>query len=185
MAWWKQLLQTTNPGRTRFLLYIIAFPAAVALDFVTPLGVADWLLEVILVWVACVWGSTREIKFVAGIGSATMIAGLFEAHVSAVAVWIGFLNRLVAILAIWTMVQVANRRRAADLDRQRLAAQVRVLQGLLPICASCKAIRTPSGEWQSLERYLSDHSEARLTHSLCPTCAERYMSELNSLNPKQ
>jgi len=59
----------------------------------------------------------------------------------------------------------------ASFDKLRRAhAEVKVLSGLLPICAQCKKIRTSGGEWQEMEHYLHDHSEARFTHGLCPTC---------------
>jgi hypothetical protein len=51
-------------------------------------------------------------------------------------------------------------------------AQVRQLHGLLPICASCKKIRDEKGNWQALESYISGHSEAEFSHSICPTCAQ-------------
>jgi hypothetical protein len=175
----------TNAARGRFLLYATAFPGAVALDFVTPLGIADWLLEVILVWIACVWGSRRETVAVAVAGSATMIAGLWSSPSTVVTLSVGILNRLVAIAVMWTMVHVANRRRLAEEAHQKDVAHIRVLQGLLPICASCKAIRSESGEWHTLEHYFSAHSDAQLTHGLCPTCTAKYMEELNTLKPKK
>jgi len=46
------------------------------------------------------------------------------------------------------------------------------LHGLLPICASCKKIRDEKGNWQALESYISGHSEAEFSHSICPTCAQ-------------
>ncbi len=52
-------------------------------------------------------------------------------------------------------------------------AQIKVLHGLLPICASCKKIRDPKGYWQQLEDYLLDHSDAVLSHAICPECAEK------------
>jgi PAS domain S-box-containing protein len=52
-------------------------------------------------------------------------------------------------------------------------AKLKVLRGLLPICASCKKIRTSSGSWQQLERYIREHSEAEFTHGLCPDCEQR------------
>ena len=47
---------------------------------------------------------------------------------------------------------------------------VKVLQGLIPICASCKKIRDGSGSWSQLEAYISDHSEANFSHGICPDC---------------
>ena len=49
---------------------------------------------------------------------------------------------------------------------------VRQLSGLLPICAVCKKIRDDEEEWQPIEAYIDQRSEASFTHSYCPTCAE-------------
>jgi len=49
--------------------------------------------------------------------------------------------------------------------------KLRLLSGLLPICAWCKKIRDDQGEWRQLETYIHDHSEANFTHTLCPGCA--------------
>ena len=51
--------------------------------------------------------------------------------------------------------------------------QVKLLNGLLPICASCKKIRDDKGYWKQLEYYLESHSEVQFTHSLCPECAHK------------
>ncbi|MFO7568596.1 MAG: PAS domain S-box protein [Smithellaceae bacterium] len=47
---------------------------------------------------------------------------------------------------------------------------VRTLSGLLPICASCKKIRDDAGYWRKLEQYISDHSDVKFTHGVCPEC---------------
>ncbi len=49
--------------------------------------------------------------------------------------------------------------------------QIKTLTGLLPICASCKKIRDHQHGWQPMEVYLQKHSDAMLTHELCPECA--------------
>jgi DNA-binding response OmpR family regulator len=54
--------------------------------------------------------------------------------------------------------------------------QVKQLEGLLPICAWCHKIRDDGNYWQSVERYISEHSEARVTHTICPDCRPRVMS---------
>lgn len=51
-------------------------------------------------------------------------------------------------------------------------AKVRVLQGLLPICAYCKRIRDDRDYWQEVEGFLSKHSEATFSHGICPQCYE-------------
>ncbi|HEU6449625.1 MAG TPA: PAS domain S-box protein [Verrucomicrobiae bacterium] len=52
--------------------------------------------------------------------------------------------------------------------------QVKTLTGLLPICACCKRIRDDHGYWQQVETYISRHSDAVLSHSICPDCAREY-----------
>ncbi len=56
-------------------------------------------------------------------------------------------------------------------------AQIRVLRGLLPICASCKKVRDDKGYWQQIEEYVRDHSEADFSHCICPECARRLYGE--------
>ena len=56
-------------------------------------------------------------------------------------------------------------------------SQVKVLQGLLPICAACKKIRGDDGHWSQLEVFIDRHSEARFTHGLCPDCVEGYQHQ--------
>ena len=63
-------------------------------------------------------------------------------------------------------------RRSND-DLQRALKEVKVLRGLIPICASCKKIRNDGGFWQQLEEYLSDHSEAEFSHGLCQPCIKK------------
>jgi PAS domain S-box-containing protein len=61
-----------------------------------------------------------------------------------------------------------------NLIRQlRLAlAEVKNLEGMLPICGQCKKIRDDRGYWNNLESYISEHSDATFTHGVCPDCAE-------------
>lgn len=51
--------------------------------------------------------------------------------------------------------------------------RVKLLSGLLPICASCKKIRDDKGYWNQIEAYIRDHSEADFSHGICPECAIR------------
>jgi K+-sensing histidine kinase KdpD len=54
--------------------------------------------------------------------------------------------------------------------------KLRVLSGLLPICAWCKRVRDEQDQWQQLEAYIHDHSEADFTHGLCPDCARKMVN---------
>ena len=54
-------------------------------------------------------------------------------------------------------------------------SQVRRLQGLLPICSYCKKIRDDREYWQEVEEYITNHSEVRFSHSICPDCHELFV----------
>ncbi|MGH8067882.1 MAG: response regulator transcription factor [Candidatus Entotheonellia bacterium] len=65
-------------------------------------------------------------------------------------------------------------------------ARVKQLQGLLPICSYCKKIRDDQNYWQQVESYISEHSEAQFSHSICPDCYERLVKpELDQLRRLQ
>jgi GAF domain-containing protein len=51
-------------------------------------------------------------------------------------------------------------------------ANIRTLEGLLPICLSCKKIQDQRGNWQPFEYYVRAHSEAKVTHKICPDCSK-------------
>ena len=49
-------------------------------------------------------------------------------------------------------------------------ADMKKLQGMLPICSNCKKIRDDEGYWQQIESYICEHSDAQITHGICPEC---------------
>jgi GAF domain-containing protein len=68
----------------------------------------------------------------------------------------------------------------ALLESQRVSARmaealerVKVLHGLLPICAWCKRIRDDKGYWSQVEAYVHEHTGADFTHGICPDCLEK------------
>ena len=71
-------------------------------------------------------------------------------------------------------LQQALSARVAEL--QDALSNVRRLTGLLPMCSYCKRIRDDQDYWQKLEAYLSHHSDAKVTHGICPDCFEREAS---------
>jgi CheY-like chemotaxis protein len=61
-----------------------------------------------------------------------------------------------------------------QLRLKRAQHEIRILHGLLSICAGCKKIRTEKGEWQRIEQYITAHSEAQFSHGYCPDCVRIY-----------
>jgi len=79
----------------------------------------------------------------------------------------------------------------AEEEKERLIQElqdalhrVKMLSGLLPICASCKKIRDDKGYWTQVESYITDHSDAKFSHGLCPECAEILINESLPLESK-
>lgn len=63
---------------------------------------------------------------------------------------------------------------------EQTLAEVKILRGILPICATCKKIRDDKGNWNHMETYISTHSGVAFTHGICPECQEEFYSSLNS-----
>jgi GAF domain-containing protein len=66
---------------------------------------------------------------------------------------------------------IEYRRNLAELNEA--LGTIKLLSGMLPICAGCKKIRDEEGAWVGIEGYISKHSEAEFTHGICPDCAQR------------
>lgn len=60
----------------------------------------------------------------------------------------------------------------------RQAREIRVLRGLLPVCCVCRKIRTGDQHWQQIEAYVTEHSEAKFSHTFCPECAKKQYPEI-------
>ncbi|NTU59619.1 MAG: HAMP domain-containing protein [Deltaproteobacteria bacterium] len=78
---------------------------------------------------------------------------------------------------------VANRRQIEQ-ERERLIdelqgamSEIKTLRGLLPICSSCKRIKSDQGSWEQVEAYLSSHADVEFTHGICPECMEKLYPE--------
>ena len=97
----------------------------------------------------------------------------------------GYLVKPYDTVALRSCIEIALIKHHSEKERGRLIKkleaallEVKRLSGLLPICASCKRIRIDGGGWQQIEDYISAHSEADFSHSICPECARRLYPEV-------
>ncbi len=80
--------------------------------------------------------------------------------------------------------EVAERKRYGKerdtviLELQDALAQIKTLSGLLPTCASCKKIRNSKGDWEQMEFYIQNRSEAKFSHGMCPACAKKLYPDI-------
>jgi hypothetical protein len=61
---------------------------------------------------------------------------------------------------------------------EKALSEVKMLSGMLPICASCKRIRDDKGYWNQIESYIKEHSDAEFTHGMCPECAKKLYPDI-------
>ena len=86
-------------------------------------------------------------------------------------------NAFINTAVLFLMTFIASRAREASALRSR----VRVLEGILPICAFCKNIRDVNGNWIKIESYITNRTEAQFSHGFCPSCGQKHYGHL--LNP--
>ena len=69
------------------------------------------------------------------------------------------------------LIGTQNRKLQMALD------EIKQLKGILPLCSFCKKVRDDSGYWEQVDVYLDTHSNADISHSICPDCFEEHYPE--------
>ena len=82
-----------------------------------------------------------------------------------------FRGIVIMVMALWFV-------RLSEHER-KVHQYVERLEGLLPICSFCKSIRNKAGDWERIEIFISDRSEAEFTHSFCPTCGKTHYPDFD------
>lgn len=73
-----------------------------------------------------------------------------------------------------SMVEALAEKERTEAALQDVRSQVKHLEGIIPICMCCKKIRDDGNSWQQLEIYISNHSEAKFSHGICPVCMKKH-----------
>jgi hypothetical protein len=76
------------------------------------------------------------------------------------------------------MVEALEEKRHTEILLRETQAKVKHLEGIIPICSYCKKIRDDKASWQQMEQYISDHSDALFSHSICPECLTKVKADL-------
>jgi CheY-like chemotaxis protein len=63
----------------------------------------------------------------------------------------------------------------ANQELSRALSEVKELNALLPICSYCKKIRDDKDYWQSVEGYISQHTDSKFSHGICPACYQQHV----------
>jgi PAS domain S-box-containing protein len=87
--------------------------------------------------------------------------------------------RMVGTSADVTDRKIAEQNQQALLrELQTALAEVKTLQGLIKICASCKRVLTDGGSWEQFESYVRGHSDVEFSHGICPECATKWAADV-------
>lgn len=78
------------------------------------------------------------------------------------------------------VVTLQERLAARVAELEAAVSTVKQLHGLIPICSYCKRIRSDANDWEQLESYLSQHTDAEFSHGICPPCLALAFAELRS-----
>jgi len=134
----------------------IRFPAL----FVLPVGLAAWHQEKTLAYVLSIVLPLARVWFLSVWQTEHFLPSLINAPVTMIVLW--YYSYLICRVAA---------------QKKSLERRVRVLEGILPICASCKQIRNEKGEYERIEKYICEHSEASFSHTICPECGKKLYPE--------
>jgi hypothetical protein len=170
-----QRTQSMNKPLTGSKMALVAAVVALAtgalvLDLFLPLGVAVGPLYAMPVLVS-LWWPGRIPTIASSVAGTIFVVLDFFISPPGATFWIVLLNRGIALFVIWSTAMLVLYRKGAE-------EQIKILSGLLSICASCKKIRDEKDRWKPLEDYLKGHSGAEFNHSLCPDCLEEYQQLL-------
>lgn len=87
------------------------------------------------------------------------------------------LSLLIAIFATVRALEAEKVLLERNDKLQKAFDEIKILRGIIPICAHCKQIRDDEGMWKRIEEYIDAHSEASFSHSICPDCMKQHYPE--------
>ncbi len=160
------------------LVCLFLFFVIFVIDASIPLGIAGGVPYILVVLIS-LWSPRKKMPvYMAATGSLLTIIGFFISPVGG-ELWQVIANRFLAIFAIWTATILSVQRKRLYEEKERAIEEIKILSGLLPICASCKNIKDDQGHWKQMESYIRDHSEAEFTHGICPDCAKKLYPDID------
>ena len=151
-----------------------------ALDSMTPLGIADGMLYPLVIVFASLSGRSLLIATFATLDTALILVG-WSLSASGASESTVAINRIMAMAAVWivagtSIVRVRKVAAAASAQRdvEAIQGKLMILHGLATVCPGCKRVRNRDGLWLELTTYCQEQSDAELSCSICDHCAQRH-----------
>jgi hypothetical protein len=161
-----------RPWNRRWFSFALAALLMVVDYFSVPYDFAPTYFILPPMLVAWHWGAREGVALALGLSATHLLfQQMWGMPGLAGAASVNALMRICVLLVLVVITSRLGRRTRAS------RARVKMLEGILPICAYCKDIRDEHGQWEQIEEYVSQHSEAHFSHGICPKCAESHFGE--------
>jgi len=152
--------------------------AIFVIDLLFPLGVSAGIPYILVILIS-LWADRKELPYYMAIGGSILTIVGFLLSPNGGELWKALINRSLVIFAIWAVAILSVQRKIIYEEKEKALLEIKALKGILPICASCKKIRDDQGSWNRIESYISDRSEAKFSHGICPECAKILYPEID------
>ena len=87
---------------------------------------------------------------------------------------------------VLVFIEDITERKLAEEEREKLIKElqesikeIKTLRGILPLCSHCKKIRDDKGYWEQVDVYIHQHTDADVSHGICPECAKEHYPDLD------
>lgn len=160
-----------------FLDFLTGYEASISVFYLAPICLVAWYA-----------GQSSGVAFAIVSASVWLLADVGAGHTfdhAAVPLWnaVVLLGSFIIVVVVLVRLKVAYETQLSLANELHEAMdKIKVLKGLIPICAWCKKIRDDKGYWQEVDTYITEHSEALFTHAICPQCKEKVKKELVAIN---
>src|ERR1017187_3886794 len=103
----------------RFVVTVIVAVALLALDAVTPTGLAIWLLQIVLMWITSQWANHRQILLIAVLCSTFTVLAYWWSPATGLETWISTTNLVLSVGAVCAIAHTSIRQRTTEEARRR------------------------------------------------------------------
>ncbi|MEN6318482.1 MAG: hypothetical protein ABFD82_06965 [Syntrophaceae bacterium] len=148
--------------------YLTGFEIGIEVFYLIPIGLLSWVINRNAGIIMSVISSVTII-------SADLLAGqaIQDSFIIFWNIFVHFSFFTIVVYLIYQEKIISDENQRLILILKKALDEIKTLSGLLPICASCKKIRDDDGYWKQIELYISEHTGAEFSHSICPDCREK------------
>lgn len=157
------------------IFYIMIALVVLVIDFYTGKNIRFPILYIIPVGIAA-WYNQKTMAYILAVFLSLSRFGFHIPWQEMDSLSSAGINTGIRISALVLYAYLVDR---TSWQTRELKKRVKLLEGILPICASCKKIRNEQGKYENMETYISDHSDAEFSHGICPECAQELYPEFS------